>query len=108
MSGTSTVPGEAIPAGPFVAPPHELGGQIVASGGDTTTVVLAWLTDVLGDAGVELAAYDTRIVSWLARTVDWSAAQVIAGWVARAHEAGRDGGAVLPAAPPARIGGDDR
>jgi hypothetical protein len=39
-------------------------------------------------AGVELGAYDERIAAW---TGNWEpqVCQVIAGWVARAHEAGR-------------------
>ena len=51
---------------------------------------LAILQDALTAAGVELGAYDRRIVNWLAR---WEAetCAVIAGLITRAHAAGRDG-----------------
>jgi hypothetical protein len=48
-------------------------------------------------AGVELGAYDERIAAWMG---NWEpqVCQVIAGWVARAHEAGRAGHGPLPSA----------
>lgn len=51
---------------------------------------LAILEDALTAAGVELGAYDRRIVNWLA---GWEAqtCAVIAGLITRAHAAGRDG-----------------
>jgi hypothetical protein len=48
------------------------------------------LRKALSDAGVENGTYDDRILSWLANYED-SICQVIAGWVARAHKAGRAG-----------------
>ncbi|GHA01208.1 hypothetical protein ACFOOM_12330 [Streptomyces echinoruber] len=45
----------------------------------------AALRDTLTAAGVELGAYDTRIVNWLAG-LEWSTLAVIASWVARAAQ----------------------
>lgn len=44
----------------------------------------AILRSVLAAAGVELGAYDERIVSWLADFADWSTFAVIASWIGRA------------------------
>ncbi|EST24365.1 hypothetical protein [Streptomyces roseochromogenus] len=46
---------------------------------------IAILRDVLNAAGVELGAYDTTIVDWLAMW-DWSTFAVVASWVARAAQ----------------------
>lgn len=48
------------------------------------------LTDVFRAAGVELGAYDDRIAIWLAQTADWSTFAVVASWVQRAAQAGKD------------------
>jgi hypothetical protein len=45
----------------------------------------AVLRDVLAAAGVELGAYDERIVQWLANW-EWSTVATIASWVQRAAE----------------------
>jgi hypothetical protein len=44
----------------------------------------AILRDVLTAAGVELGAYDERIVRWFAGYADWSTFAVIASWIQRA------------------------
>ena len=43
----------------------------------------AILRDLLAAAGVELGAYDERIVAWLAGW-DWATFAVIASWIQRA------------------------
>ena len=48
----------------------------------------AILRDLLAAAGVELGAYDERIVAWLAGW-DWSTFAVIASWIQRAATAER-------------------
>jgi hypothetical protein len=47
----------------------------------------AILRDVLAAAGVELGAYDERIVRWLAEFADWSTFAVITSWIQRAATA---------------------
>jgi hypothetical protein len=42
------------------------------------------LRSILADAGVELGAYDERILRWLAQFADWGTFAVIASWVRRA------------------------
>jgi hypothetical protein len=49
---------------------------------------LELLNQAIQDAGLAIGAYDERVLSWLSVYED-SICQVIAGWVARAHEAGR-------------------
>lgn len=44
----------------------------------------AILRDALHAAGVELGAYDERIVRWFAETSDWSTCAVITSWIVRA------------------------
>lgn len=44
----------------------------------------AILRSVLDAAGVELGAYDERIVQWFAAFADWGTFAVIASWVQRA------------------------
>lgn len=39
----------------------------------------------LSAAGVELGAYDRRIVDWMAQMMDWGTAATILGWVRRAR-----------------------
>ncbi|MGW4023488.1 hypothetical protein [Streptomyces sp. NPDC005009] len=46
----------------------------------------AALRDVLAAAGVELGAYDGRIVRWAGDSMDWSILVTIASWVKRAAE----------------------
>jgi len=43
----------------------------------------ATLRAVLAAAGVELGAYDERILRWLAQTSDWSTFAVITSWIQR-------------------------
>jgi hypothetical protein len=47
----------------------------------------ATLRSILADAGVELGAYDERIVRWFADFADWSTFAVIASWIQRAATA---------------------
>jgi hypothetical protein len=49
----------------------------------------AILRDLLAAAGVELGAYDERIVAWFADFADWSTFAVIASWIQRAATAER-------------------
>jgi hypothetical protein len=65
-----------VPAGPLEADP----GGFVAE-----AVRLSILAGVLD--GVELGAWDRRVVSWLTG-LDTSTALTIASWIARAREAG--------------------
>jgi hypothetical protein len=44
----------------------------------------AILRDVLAAAGVELGAYDERIVAWFAQFADGGTFTVIASWIQRA------------------------
>lgn len=44
----------------------------------------AVLRSVLAAAGVELGAYDERIVSWFAEFADWGTFGVITSWIVRA------------------------
>jgi hypothetical protein len=67
----------AVPAGPLESDP---GGFVPGA------VRLAVLADVLD--GVEMGAWDLRVVRWLAG-LDTSTALTIASWIARAREAGR-------------------
>ena len=70
----------------------------VDPGGDMTQRVIAarsqarvqYLRGILEVRGVELGAYDKRIVEWVA-SWDLETIQVIAGWVERAHEAAAGG-----------------
>ena len=68
--------GAGVPAGPRESDP---GGFVP---GAERSVLLA---EVLG--GVELGAWDRRVVGWLAG-LDTSTALTIASWIARAREAG--------------------
>ena len=56
--------------------------------GKMAPLSLALLTDVCTMAGVELGAFDRRVLAWLS---SWEPemAVVIAGLITRAHEAGR-------------------
>lgn len=42
------------------------------------------LTETLAAAGVDLGAYDRRIIEWFAGHSDWSTFAVMASWVQRA------------------------
>lgn len=44
------------------------------------------LRDTLHAAGVDLGAYDERIVHWFAMFADWGTFAVITSWVQRASE----------------------
>jgi hypothetical protein len=52
----------------------------------------AMLSEAMASAGVRFGAYDSRILMWLA---NWEVhvVAVIAGWIERAHEAGKAGAA---------------
>ena len=66
-----------VPAGPLESAP---GGFV--PGEDR----LAFLADVLD--GVDLGAWDLRVVRWLSG-LDTSTALTVASWIARAREAGQ-------------------
>lgn len=68
-----------------VAP--EPGWSILRSGGNRELLARA-----LAGAGVEMGAYDERILAWLAGWDDAICA-VVAGWITRAAAGGRKGGA---------------
>jgi hypothetical protein len=59
--------------------------------GKMTPHTLAMLTAACEAAGVELGAYDRRILAWLAGWEPQTAA-VVAGLITRAHQAGRQAG----------------
>lgn len=46
----------------------------------------AILRDILAAAGVELGAYDERIVAWFAQFADWATFAVITSWIVRANK----------------------
>jgi hypothetical protein len=64
-----------IPAGPIESEPLDYRPRAEQE---------AILRDVLAAAGVELGAYDERIVAWFADYADWSTFAVIASWIQRA------------------------
>lgn len=70
---TATPPG--IPAGPIDTCPV---------GFRPSAEQEAILRGVLAAAGVELGAYDERILRWLAEFADWGTFAVIASWIVRA------------------------
>lgn len=49
----------------------------------------ALLLDACHKAGVELGAYDRRLVDWLIGMLDWSQIAVFVGLIDRAYAAGR-------------------
>lgn len=49
----------------------------------------AILRDTLHAAGVELGAYDERIIEWFATFADWGTFAVITSWVQRAGQGGK-------------------
>jgi hypothetical protein len=65
----------AIPTGPIDREPI---------GFRPTVEIEAILRDTLDAAGVELGAYDERIVTWFAQFADWSTFAVITSWIQRA------------------------
>lgn len=87
---------DAIPVGPFENEPFELmsivlggpdeplrSGDLVTDGSET------WLIGALEAAGVVLGEYDRTAVRLLAED-GWTTVQVVAGWIARAHESRSD------------------
>jgi hypothetical protein len=64
-----------IPAGPIESEPLDYRPHAEQE---------AILRDTLAGAGVELGAYDERIVRWFAGYADWSTFAVIASWIQRA------------------------
>jgi hypothetical protein len=69
-----------IPAGPIESEPLDYRPHAEQE---------AILRDTLAGAGVELGAYDERIVRWFAGYADWSTFAVIASWIQRAATAER-------------------
>lgn len=53
------------------------------------TTVMNHTADALTAIGVELGAFDRRIVTWMCSTWEPTAVQVVLGLVSRAHVAGR-------------------
>jgi hypothetical protein len=70
----------AIPTGPIDREPLDYPGDHYPTAAEKTTI----LRDTLATAGVELGAYDDRILTWFAGFADWSTFAVIASWVKRA------------------------
>lgn len=64
-----------IPAGPIEAEPIDYRPSAEQE---------AILRSILAAAGVELGAYDERIVRWFAQLADWSTFAVVASWIRRA------------------------
>ncbi|MFF4548622.1 hypothetical protein ACFY1J_31050 [Streptomyces sp. NPDC001406] len=86
-----------VPAGPVEAAP------VGFRPGDEQGAILR---DILHAAGVELGAYDERIVRWFAEFADWSTFAVMVSWVARAAQREPVPGVALPSrfdAPPAEV-----
>lgn len=54
-------------------------------GDEVRTGSEAWLTGALAAAGVALGSYDQVVIRLLAED-GWTTVQVVAGWIARAHE----------------------
>jgi hypothetical protein len=69
------------------------------------TCVMGHMADTLAAAGVELGAFDRRIVAWLCG-YEPATVQVVLGLVARAHAAGREAGHAERAADGAAAQGD--
>lgn len=65
----------AIPTGPIHAEPLDY-----RPGSDQEAI----LRDTLAAAGVQLGAYDERIVRWFAGFADWPTFAVITSWIQRA------------------------
>jgi hypothetical protein len=72
----------AIPAGPIDREPL----NYPTADYPTTADREAILRDTLKAAGVELGAYDERIVKWFADYSDWGTFAVMTSWVKRAAE----------------------
>ncbi|MFJ9012325.1 hypothetical protein [Streptomyces canus] len=70
----------AIPTGPIDREPLAYPGDHYPTATEKTAI----LHDTLAAAGVELGAYDDRIITWFAEFADWSTLAVIASWVRRA------------------------
>lgn len=68
-----------IPSGPIEAEPLDF--RPVAE-------KEAILRATLNAAGVDLGAYDDRIIEWFAQFADWGTFAVITSWVQRAGEEG--------------------
>lgn len=64
-----------IPTGPIDAEPLDYRPR-----GEQEAI----LRSILDAAGVELGAYDERIVAWFVQFADWGTFAVIASWIARA------------------------
>jgi hypothetical protein len=76
------IPREPLDAEPFDLYEPNTGQDLRRTGREA-------LAQALTEAGVELGAYDERIVKWLGE-FDLSAATTIASWILRAHATGRD------------------
>ena len=82
-----------VSPGPFATEPIELGRLLserfspAVPGEEVVRRCDRWLVELLEDSGVTLGAFDAEVAHLLA--VDgWSVAQVVGGWVRRAHRAG--------------------
>ena len=71
--------------------------------GRMAPLINALLVDVCTMAGVDLGAFDRRVLSWLSGWEPETAA-VICGMITRAHEAGRARSAMLGSAPARKTG----
>jgi hypothetical protein len=89
-----------IPTGPIESEPHRDSAWLRAQQSVPYTDEVraqrhredaAIILDELADAGVELGAYDQRMINWLA---GWEHGTLvtIASWIKRAHAAGQEAG----------------
>jgi hypothetical protein len=75
----------AIPTGPIEREPRPTPGEPLPSASEQE----AALREVLATAGgVELGAYDERIIEWLGKW-EWSTVATIASWVQRSGQGGQ-------------------
>jgi hypothetical protein len=75
-----------IPTGPIDREPLDYPAGHFPSTAEKDVI----MRDVFRAAGVELGAYDDRIVDWFAETTDWSTFVVVTSWVQRAGQAAKD------------------
>jgi hypothetical protein len=86
----------AVPIGPFSAEPMDLMAVLCKrpdgswrSGDEIRNGSRAWLTGALDAAGVTLGEHDHVMIELLAGD-GWATVQVVAGWIARAHNNAQD------------------
>lgn len=87
---------DAVSLGPFADEPFDLQPLLAYAppptgswrpGAETRWCGAHWLTGALQAAGVRLGTYDRVAVGLLADD-GWTTVQVVAGWIARAHDNG--------------------